>query len=73
MALWRRNQNLGLIPEANTQPSLAKDSQSGPSCEIDTLCPLSQVPSGCVSPKSSQQIKREQHTFALKDMTGLVE
>ena len=73
MALWRRNQDLGLVPEANTQPGLAEDSQSGPSCEIDPLCPLSQVPSDCAPPQSSQQIKREQRTFALKDITRLVE
>ena len=73
MALWRRNQDLGLIPEVNTQPGLAKDSQSGPSCEINLLYPLSQVPSGFALPQSSQQMEREKRTVALKNMTRLVE
>lgn len=73
MALWRRNQGLGLIPEANTQPGLAKDCQSSPSCKIDPLYLLSQVSSGYALPQSSQQIEQEHCTIALKDMTRLIE
>lgn len=73
MALWRRNQGLGLIFEANTKLGLAKDSQSSPSCKIDPLYPLSQVSSGYALPQSSQQIERKHRTIALKDMTRLIE
>ena len=43
MALWQRNQDLGLISKENTQPGLAKNSESGPSREIDLLSPLGPI------------------------------
>lgn len=60
MALWRRNQGMGLIFEANTQLELAKNSQSGANCKIYPFYPLSQFPSGFAPSQSSQQIKQEQ-------------
>lgn len=73
MALWQRNQDLGLISRKNTQSGLASNAESGPSREISSLSPLSQVPSGCASPLSSQQINRKERILALKEMTRLVE
>lgn len=72
MALWQRNRDLGIISEANTQSWLAKDSESGPTPEINPLYPLSQVPSGSNPPQSSQEIEREGLIVALKDITRLV-
>lgn len=46
MAFWQYNQDLSLIFEANTQLELAKNSQLGPSYEIDSLYLLFQVLSG---------------------------
>lgn len=50
MALWQRNRDLGIISEAKTQSWVAKDSESGPTPEINPLYPLSQVPSGSNPP-----------------------
>lgn len=72
-ALWQPNQDLGLISRENTQPGLASNPESGPSHEISSLSPLSQVPLGCAPLLSSQQIDREQRIIALKEMTRLVE
>lgn len=39
ISLWQCNQDLGMISDANAQPWLVKDPESGPAAEIDPLYP----------------------------------
>lgn len=69
-ALWKRNQDLGMLSTANAQTGLGQSTESLPN---GTVCLLSEIPCGEPPPLSKQRIYRDKQVEALKELTRLME
>lgn len=58
-ALWQHNRNLASISNAGALKKLAHNSDSGIVNTPNQVVPFLQIPSGCSSPKSKQEIQKE--------------
>lgn len=69
--LWKRNRDLGLISDTNSQYGLGESSDLRD--DIDLSHSLSEVLPSCNLFRSKQELNQEQRTIILKDITRLFE
>ena len=68
--LWQRHTER-ITSKANTPDDLAFPGKSGPISRDDSTISLSDIPRGCESPLSEEEIKRNLQVDRLKDLSWL--